>query len=95
MTQYDASREMERLENRLNRDMDRRFAEVNEKLIDLKKQMDAIEAKLDADKEKEEARLYERHTWSIRQIITLITAFVMGGGALSAIQAIIQLLSRR
>ncbi len=91
---YDASKEIDRLENRFNREMDRRFAEVNEKLSELKKQMESIENKLDAGKDRDEERLYEKSTWTVRQIITIILAFVMGGGALSAIQAIIQVLWR-
>jgi hypothetical protein len=92
---YDASREIDRLESRFNREMDRRFAEVNEKLVEMKKQMESIETKLDAGKDKEEDRLYEKHTWSIRQVIIVVLTFIMGGGALSVIQAIVQVLSRR
>jgi predicted phage tail protein len=92
---YDASREIDRLESRFNREMDRRFAEVNEKLVEMKKQMESIETKLDAGKDKEEDRLYEKHTWSIRQVIIVVLTFIMGGGALSVIQTIVQVLSRR
>ena len=90
---YDASKEIDRLENRFNREMDRRFNEVNDRLADLKKQLELLDAKWDTGRNKEDDRLYERHTWSIRQIIIVALTFVMGGGALGIIQAIMQVLS--
>lgn len=85
---YDPTRDIDRLEARLNREMDRRFE-------DLYRRIESLEKKLDEHITVLETRQYEKSTWSFRQIITILISLTAGGGAIGIVQAIINLLTRR
>lgn len=95
MTQnYDAFREIERVENRFQTQMDRRFNDVEKMLERLERNIEALQKKIDENSQKLENRQYEKSTWTIRQIITVVISFTMGGGALSVVQLIVNALSK-
>lgn len=77
-------REIERVEYRIREDMNRRFQDVKEDINNLSNKFDALSNKL-------ENRLYEKHEWTVKELITLICSFVLGGGLIGAIQLFIEM----
>lgn len=81
------NREIERVEYRIREDMNRRFQDVKEDIKEISNKFDSLNNKL-------ENRLYDKHEWTVREIITLVGSFVLGGGLLGAIQFLVEM-SRR
>lgn len=99
---YDPQREIDKVENRIQIQIDRRFIETDrrfneiiERLRELKVQIEAIDTKVDNNTTRLEDRQYEKSTWTIRQIITIIISFILGGGAIGMVQAIVSILTRK
>lgn len=87
MPDGDIYREIDKLEARLNRELDRRFESLETEIGGLSKKIDDHIATL-------ESRQYEKSTWTIRQIVTVLISFTLGGGALGIVQSIINLLAK-
>lgn len=80
----DYNREIEKVETRLQIQIDRRFNDVDIRLHELKEQL----YKLNETIEKTDDRKYDENTWNRRQVITVIISFFLGGGISGLIQII-------
>lgn len=81
---YDYARELEKAEIRINKDIDRRFAEYGDDIKKLEDKIDSFSIKLDNIIKENN----DNTKFSLRFIISVIVSFILGGGALGFIQFI-------
>jgi uncharacterized protein YeeX (DUF496 family) len=79
--------EINRVEDRLQNQIDRRFNDTDKKIENIEQKVDNLIKQLND-------RQYEKHEWTIREIITVIVSFVLGGGLLGALQIFIEVSKR-
>jgi hypothetical protein len=85
---YDPSREDDKLEARILREIDRRFTETNNNVLEVKEQIEMLDAKIDTKFETIAERKRENRMWTVRLIITTLISFLMGSGVIGFLQLI-------
>jgi hypothetical protein len=85
---YDPGREDEKLENRLLREIDRRFTNVERKVDELEKQIQALDGKIDANFKEIAKNKRENYIWLLRIVVSAIISAIVGAGAVGFIEII-------